>query len=457
MTPPARGTGGEAGARLFAVAADSEDRLRVCLAAHLERVRAGRDLPSLARYCHDARRGAAGPHRVAFAVDSYAELYRQLDEVCAGEAERIPPEVTARRPKVVFVFAGQGAQWHGMGRELLSAEPVFRRTMHHCDRLVREFAGFSPVEQLGLDAHAGRLDELDVLQPTMISLQIALAALWRSWGVTPDAVVGHSMGEIAAAHVAGALSLRDAVMIGCRRSALLRRIAGKGALALTELSPAEARAVAEAAGGGISVAGENSPRSTVLAGDTRSLSALVEELDRRDVYCKVIKGTVASHSHYVEELREDLHAALDSLEPTPTRVPMYSTVTAEPVPGTSLGAAYWMRNLREPVRLSAAVENLLAAGHEVFVEVSAHPVLLSPIRQTLEHGERQGWLLPSGRRRAERRSLLSSLGTLYVCGREPDWSALSPAGAPTALTPYQAAVLDAVRMPRPEPAAAASR
>jgi acyl transferase domain-containing protein len=103
------------------------------------------------------------------------------------------------------------------------------------------------------------------------------------------------------------------------------------------------------------------------------------------------------------------------------------------------------------------VENLLAAGHEVFVEVSAHPVLLSPIRQTLEHGERQGWLLPSGRRRAERRSLLSSLGTLYVCGREPDWSALSPAGAPTALTPYQAAVLDAVRMPRPEPAAAASR
>jgi acyl transferase domain-containing protein len=311
------------------------------------------------------------------------------------------------------------------------------------------------VEQLALDADAARLDELDVLQPTMISLQIALAALWRSWGVTPDAVVGHSMGEIAAAHIAGALTLRDAMMVGCRRSALLRRIAGKGALAVTELSPAEAHAVAGASGGGISVAGENSPRSTVLAGDTRSLSALVEELDRRDVYCRVIRGTVASHSHYVEELREDLHTALSALEPTPTRVPMYSTVTSEPVPGTSLGAAYWMRNLREPVRLSAAVGNLLAAGHEVFVEISTHPVLLGPIRQTLEHEERQGWLLASGRRRTERRSMVSSLGTLYVCGREPNWPALSPAGAPVALTPYQAAVLDAVRLPRPAPTASA--
>lgn len=240
-------------------------------------------------------------------------------------------------------------------------------------------------------------------------------------------------------------------MVACRRSALLRRISGKGALATTELSPAEAQAVAEASGGGISVAGENSPRSTVLAGDSHSLAVLVAELEARDVYCRVIKGTVASHSHYVEELREDLHAALRTLEPAPTCLPMYSTVTAEPVQGAGLGAAYWMRNLREPVRFAAAVEHLGAAGHEVFLEVSAHPVLLSPVRQTLEHGERQGWLLPSGRRRAEARSMLASLGTLYACGREPNWAALFPQERAGALTPYQAAVLEAVRGPGRHP------
>ncbi|WP_073920096.1 acyltransferase domain-containing protein [Streptomyces sp. CB00455] len=440
--------------RLFAVAAGTEDLLQVLLYAHIDRIRAGRDLPSLARYCHEAATDTTGAHRIAFAVDSYDDLRRQLEEACAGEAGRVPAEVTARRPGLVFVFAGQGAQWYGMGRELLAQQTVFREVMHHCDRLVLEFAGFSVVEQLKLPADEARLDELDVLQPTMVSLQIALTALWRSWGITPDAVVGHSMGEIAAAHTAGGLTLREALMVACRRSALLRRISGKGALATTELSPAEARAVAEASGGGISVAGENSPRSTVLAGDSHSLAALVGELEARDVYCRVIKGTVASHSHYVEELREDLYAALHTLEPAPTRLPMYSTVTAEPVQGAGLGAAYWMRNLREPVRFAAAVEHLGAAGHEVFLEVSAHPVLLSPVRQTLEHEERQGWLLPSGRRRAEVRSMLVSLGTLYACGREPNWAALFPQERASPLTPYQAAVLEAVRRPRPAPVAA---
>ncbi|MGW3042857.1 acyltransferase domain-containing protein [Kitasatospora sp. NPDC001159] len=440
-------------ARLFAVAADTEDRLRAALLAHRERIRAGRDLPPLAHYCRDAATGSEGPHRVAFAVESYGELAERLDESSAAEGRGSLPEAPARPPGLVFVFAGQGAQWYGMGRELLATEPVFRDALHRCDREVREFAGFSVVEQLGLDATASRLGEIDVLQPTMVSLQIALVALWRSWGVTPDAVVGHSMGEIAAAYTAGALPLRDALMIACRRSALLRRIVGKGALATTELPPAEAHVVAAASGGRISVAGENSPRSTVLAGDADSLAALVEELERRDVYCRVIKGTVASHSHYVDELQDDLRAALRSLRPASTRVPMYSTVTAEPVPGTELGAGYWMRNLREPVRLAAAVEGLHEAGHEVFVEVSTHPVLLSPIRQTLEHGERTGRLLPSGRRRAERRSVLDSLGTLHLCGFRPNWAALfPPAGTASALTPYQEAVLDAVRRPRPVPA-----
>lgn len=181
--------------RLFAVAAGTEDLLQVLLYAHLDRIRAGRELPSLARYCHEAATGTTGAHRIAFAVDSYDDLRTQLEEACAGEVERVPAQVTARRPGLVFVFAGQGAQWYGMGREFLVQQPVFRAVLLQCDLLVREFAGFSVVEQLRLPAGEARLDELDVLQPTMVSLQIALTALWRSWGITPDAVVGHSMGR----------------------------------------------------------------------------------------------------------------------------------------------------------------------------------------------------------------------------------------------------------------------
>ncbi|WP_432897905.1 acyltransferase domain-containing protein [Micromonospora matsumotoense] len=441
---------------LFAVAAATGDGLLAAIRAHADRIRGGRNLPPLDRYCHDAATGTAGlPHRATLVADSYDSLAAGLAELSAGGADRPAAQPLRRRPGPVFVFAGQGAQWDGMGLELLATEPVFRAALLRCEERVRTLAGFSVTEQLRADPATSRLGEIDVLQPTMVSLQVALVALWRSWHVEPAAVVGHSMGEISAGYAAGALTLDDALLIACRRSSLLRRITGRGALATTELSPEAAHALADASGGQICVAGENSPRSTVLAGDTESLTALIEDLDRRDVYCRMVRGTVASHSHYVDELRDDLAIALRPLRPVASRVPVYSTVTGAPVPGTALGPAYWMRNLREPVRFAATVTRLAEDGHDVFVEISTHPVLISSLRQTLESVGRTAELLPSGRRRAERNAVLSSLGTLYACGHDVHWPALAPP-AP-GLTAYQDAVLDAVRLPRPSPARAGSR
>ncbi|MFI6024261.1 acyltransferase domain-containing protein [Amycolatopsis magusensis] len=383
-----------------------------------------------------------GDHRAAFVASSRAELIEQLEEALSSTPEKI-----TEPGKIAFVFAGQGAQWHGMGRELLDTEPVFRNALEECDRAMREHVDFSVLEQVRASEDESRLGEIDVLQPTVVSLQIAFAALWRHWGIRPAAVTGHSMGEIAAAHVAGALSLADAAMVACRRSALLRRISGKGALAITELGEAEARELIAGTEGRVSIAGCNSPRSTILAGDAASLDRLVTVLAERDVYCKLIQNTVASHSHYVDELREDLDRALAGLRPRVAELPIYSTATLEVLRGPEIGAGYWMRNLREPVRFADAIGKLRADGHDVFLEISPHPVLLTPARQCLE-GQR-AHTLQSGRRGAEREAVLGSLAELFELGFDPDWSRVLGTRAPRPrlakrLTPYQDALYDAV-------------
>ncbi|MFI0777872.1 acyltransferase domain-containing protein [Streptomyces sp. NPDC021212] len=343
------------------------------------------------------------------------------------------------RREVVFAFAGQGHQWLGMGRELLRAVPAFREAVERCDAAVRAETGWSVLDQLTDDAAGPRLSRSDVLQPTLFTMQVALAEVWRSWGVRPAAVVGQSMGEVAAAHVAGALTLQDAVTIQVRRSALLHRISGKGTMALVELSAEEAEREIAGARGLVCVAGYNGPASTVLAGDLGELERILDRLEARDVYCKQVKDTAPSHSPFVEELRADLEAALAHIRPRPAAVPMYSTVTLERIAGPELTGAYWIRNLREPVRFASAVELLRAAGHEVFLEISGHPVLQEAIQQCLEHGGRTGHVLASGRRAAELRSMRASRDALAALGALPR----------RGLTPYQRALAPSL-LRRPE-------
>ncbi|MCA9972911.1 MAG: acyltransferase domain-containing protein, partial [Anaerolineales bacterium] len=235
----------------------------------------------------------------------------------------------------------------------------------------------------------------------------------------------HSMGEVAAAHVAGALSLADAMAVICHRARLMHRTSGQGAMAVAGLSFAAAEALLAAYSDKLSVAASNSPQGVILSGDPAALAEVEETLAARDVFCRRIKVDVASHSHYMDPLRPELEAALQSLRPRAGAVPIYATTDAVVVDGAGLDAAYWGRNLRQPILFAPMVEQLLADGCDTFIEVSPHPVLLTAVQQVVEHTAAAAILYPSLRReQPEQAALLASLADLYAQGVAVDWTAV---------------------------------
>ncbi|NMO18055.1 SDR family NAD(P)-dependent oxidoreductase [Pyxidicoccus fallax] len=371
-------------------------------------------------------------HRLAISATSRAGLQAAME--AAGQGQTPPGAVRGRvaptsLPKVVFVFPGQGSQWPGMGRKLLAEEPVFRAALEACDKAIQAEAGWSLLKELAADEGSSQLGRIDVVQPALFAMAVALAALWRSWGVEPDAVVGHSMGEVAAAYVAGALSLEDAVAIICRRSVLLRRISGQGEMALVELSLADAEAALVGYEDRLSVAVSNGPRSTVLSGEPAALGQVLSALEAKGVFCRRVKVDVASHSPQVEALREDLLAALASLKPQTATLAMRSTVTGATIAGPELLAGYWADNVRQPVRFAQAVQALLDEGHGLFVEMSPHPLLVPAVEEIRQSVERPGVAVGSLRRgQDELPELMESLGKLWVQGHPITWERLFAAG-----------------------------
>jgi myxalamid-type polyketide synthase MxaE and MxaD len=368
-------------------------------------------------------------HRLALVGHDRAEMIAQLDGFLTGTlhpATRAGIAPADGRRGIVFVFPGQGSQWIGMGRALLSQQ-VFRSAIERCDEAFRPHVSWSAMAALtGTDA-ALDLDRIDVIQPLLFAIQVALAALLRGWSIEPDAVVGHSMGEIAAAHVAGALTLDDAARIICRRSRILLEASGRGAMAMVELSREQAQDAIRGYEARVSVAVCNSPRAIVLSGDPTALDAILNTLQAQSVFCRRVKVDVASHSPQMDPLRPALLDALTGVVPTHAAIPLYSTVTGAVADGRDLDADYWTRNLREPVLFSTAVDALVRHGHTVFIELSPHPILVAAIDEGLRAAGASGMAIPTMRREEEERSmLLQTLGTLYVSGGAVDWRALWP-------------------------------
>jgi amino acid adenylation domain-containing protein len=313
----------------------------------------------------------------------------------------------------VFVFPGQGGQWLGMGRELMETEPMFRAVLERVERAMEPYVTWGLRRELLAGEGESNLRRLDVVQPVLFAVQVALAGLWRALGIVPAAVVGHSMGEVAAAHVAGVLSLDDAARIICRRSQLLARLAGTGAMGMVELTEGAAAEAIRGYEGRVSIAANNGPAATVIAGDPAAVREVLAGLEGAGVFCRAINVDVASHSPHVDGLCGELREVLEGIRPAPAQVPMYSTVTGERADGREMGAEYWCRNLREPVRFAQTVGLLGAEGRALFLEVNPHPIL----SRAVEDSAAGAVALASGRREeSEREVFAETLGVLRSRG-----------------------------------------
>lgn len=383
-----------------------------------------------------SRRRAHHGVRMALVGDSASAMVDGLAAFCDGRSAPGVLSGTATAQRIVFVFSGQGSHWLGMGRGLMSTETVFKAALEACDAAIQREAGWSVLEALLADEATSRLDRTDVFQPVLFSVQVALAALWHSWGVSPDAVVGHSLGEIAAAHVCGALGLADAVRIVCNRSRLMRTVSGHGAMAVVELSPEEVRQRLGDVADRLCVAVVNAPRSTVISGEPAAVEAFLSALEAESIFFRRIEKVdgVACHSPQMEPLLPALAEALVDLRPQASLVPIYSTVTADVINGAELDREYWLRNIREPVLFADTMQVLLEAGYTTFVEISPHPVLLPAIQPVLRA---EAQVVASLRRgQPEQASMLESLGRLYVTGCSVGWHHLYPTGTLVGLPPY---------------------
>ncbi|WP_344086134.1 type I polyketide synthase, partial [Streptomyces stramineus] len=388
----------------------------------------------LADICHTAAaRRAHHDYRLAVVGDSHEALAARLRDALA---EGVEPGY-ADRPRVAFVFSGHGSQWIGMGRELMDASPAFSAALIRCDEAVRAETGWSVIDRLS-DGSDLVNETVAIVHPVLWAVQVALAETWRAWGVEPDVVIGHSMGESAAAAVSGALSLADAARVVCRRSRLIRdRVAGKGTMSVAALTAAEAEKLIGELAVEVSVAASNGPRTTVLAGEVEGIEKIKAELDARDVFCRVMKAEAASHCSQMDPVLAELAEELKGLEPRAGRTPVRSTVTGELLDGTGLDAAYWTRNLRGRVHFHEAVLSTAAEAPTVFVEMSPHPVLSSAVQDSLADAGLPGTAVGSlVRDEPERETLLAHLGKVYQTGAPVDWDRLYGAGRNVPLPAY---------------------
>nr|WP_052398024.1 type I polyketide synthase [Streptomyces sp. NRRL F-5123] len=363
-----------------------------------------------------------GAHRAVVLAADAKGFGDALAALVEGRTAAPLHQGSAGSAKIALVFPGQGAQWPGMARELMAAEPAFAAQMRECADALAEFTDWSLADVVAGEPGAAPLDRVDVVQPTLFAVMVSLAALWRAYGVEPAAVVGHSQGEIAAAYVAGALSLRDAARVVALRSAELAQMSGQGGMASVALGEDAVTAILERFAGRLSVAAINGPASTVVAGDVDALEEMAGVCERGGIRFRRVDVDYASHSPHVEQIRDRLAEVLAGITPRPATVPFYSSATGGLLDTAELGADYWYYSLRERVRFEEAVGALLADGHTLLVEASPHPVLTPAVEETAEQAGGGARALGTLRRDDGGTTRFhTALADAYALGAPVDW------------------------------------
>jgi acyl transferase domain-containing protein len=418
--------GSEPAAPLWVLSARTAQALRAQAERLAEHVAAHPELSSAEVGWSLIRTRSVFEHRAAVIGQDRERLLAGLAALAgdAPDADVVTGAAGAAGAEPVLVFPGQGSQWVGMGAELLATSPVFATRIAECERALAPYVDWSLTAVLRGDG--AELGRVDVVQPALWAVMVSLAAVWAEYGVRPSAVIGHSQGEIAAACVAGALSIEDAARVVAVRSRALRRLSGKGAMASLRVSEADTRRLLEQAED-VAVAAVNSPSATVISGPPDQVTAVVAAAEEQGLRARMIDVDYASHGPQVDEITEELGAALAGIAPAAATVPFYSTVTAERIDTTTLDAGYWVTNLRRPVRFADTVAALLADGHRVFVESSPNPVLTPGVEECAEEADTPAAALPTIRRdQGGPDQVIRALAGAFTAGVDVDWTRCFP-------------------------------
>ncbi|MDN3358998.1 type I polyketide synthase [Actinomadura sp. DC4] len=415
-------------AKTEAALRDQARRLRAHVDAHPE--------PDVADVARALTARTTFEHRAVVTASGRGAFAEALTALSQGDPhpELVQGRASAEPGGTVWVFPGQGSQWRGMGLDLLKDSPAFTTTLTACADALAPYTDWSLIDVL----HGDTPQRVDIIQPTLFALMVSLAELWRSQGHHPDAVIGHSQGEIAAAHIAGALTLDDAARIIALRSQALTHITGHGGMASIPLSAAE---VTEHLTDypDLTIAAINGPHTTVISGDTQPLEHLLHHYKNHDINARRIPVDYASHSPHIEPLHHQLLTTLNNITPQPAKIPFHSTVTGEQLDTTQLTPTYWYDNLRNTVQFQKTTEHLLTTGHRIFHEISPHPVTTHGIEQTAADAGVSVLTLGTLRRdKPARPQLVTALAHLHVHGVPVDWTPYLPRarGAHTALPTY---------------------
>ncbi len=428
--------------RLLPLSAKTPKALKELAAAYAERLRnADGEGLRLGDLCYTAaERRAHHDCRLAVVATKPEDFAAYLLEFTSGATNASVSSgrvATSGPPQIGFVFTGMGPQWWGMGKQLFATEPVFRRTLEQCDAALRPHSGWSLLDEFAAEEATSRVALPELAHLTNFAIQVALVDLWASWGITPDAVIGHSGGAMSAAYAAGIYELEDAIRLAYHRSRLTGRPSNAGRMLAVGAPYADIEPLLAGTKGLVALSAVNGPASITLTGDGATLERIRALLDEKQIFARILPVTIAYHSAAMDKIKDEFLASIAGLRRRRARIPFASDLTGKWASGEECDAQYWWRAIREPVLFKDAINELLAAGIADFVEIGPHPVLKTSLQECMNARGVKGLVLPTIRRNEDERAVMKrSLGALYTLGCKVNWATFREDGARVAQLPH---------------------